>query len=136
MYEKPALICEEFVPNEYVAACWGVACDTKAANAYEQQIGTYSTDHLNHGSEHCGYSGNQVIITNNNNTPIRMTEIGTDGLGTLNCTIYMDGNYRTIKPISSVNIGETIYWTTSAGNKTWHHQGIVQATQNNKPNMS
>ena len=62
----------------------------------------------------------------------RMVEVGTDGLGTLSCTIYTDAYYTTQKSIDSVKAGDTIYWTTSAGNgwnkKTWHHVGTVFAT--------
>lgn len=65
-----------------------------------------------------------------------MTEIGTDGLGTLNCTIYWDSKYDSQRSVSSVNPGDTIYWTTSAGDKTWHHVGTVYATVPGHPNRS
>lgn len=65
-----------------------------------------------------------------------MVEVGTDGLGTLKCTIYSDANYTLEIPVSSVNTGSTIYWTTTAGNKVWHHVGTVYSTVSSRPNMS
>lgn len=43
MYEKPALICEEFVPNEYVAACYDYTaqfyCDYGSNGSKDPQTG-------------------------------------------------------------------------------------------------
>lgn len=131
-YVRPMMMGEKFLPNEYVAACWGVGCDIKVANEYDKYASGVS-----HANDHCGSSGNQVIYDDNNDgIPDRMTEIGTDGLGNLNCTIYTDENYNTTRSVSSVNSGETIYWTTSAGDRTWHHVGTVFDTVPGHPNRS
>lgn len=132
----PKATLEEFTPNEYVSACWGVACNVDDANAYEKRINNYHEVDLYHGADHCGTSGNQAIYLDSNGRPDHMTEIGTDRLGNLVCTIYTDDNYRNIRTIGSVRVGETIYWTTTSGNKTWHHQGLVTATVLNHPNQS
>ena len=100
-------------------------------------MGIYQPGVLDHSSDHCGLSGNQVIYDDNNDgTADRMVEVGTDGLGTLNCTIYTDSSYSAPMDISSVSTGQTIYWTTSAGNKTWHHVGTVFNTVPGHPNRS
>ena len=65
-----------------------------------------------------------------------MVEVGTDGLGTLTCTLYTDNTYKTTMDISTVKVGNTIYWTTAAGIKTWHHVGTVFQTVPNHPNRS
>lgn len=136
-YVRPMMMGEKFLPNEYVAACWGVGCSVDVANDIERRLGLYNPGHLDHGADHCGQSGNQVIYDDNNDgTPDRMTEIGTDGLGTLNCTIYTDDTYSTTKTVGSVKSGDTIYWTTSAGDRTWHHVGTVFNTVPGHPNRS
>lgn len=133
----PLVCVQQFEANEYVAACWGVGCNTAEANRIERNLGIYQPGVLDHSSDHCGLSGNQVIYDDNNDgTADRMVEVGTDGLGTLNCTIYTDSSYSTPMDVSSVSTGQTIYWTTSAGNKTWHHVGTVFNTVPGHPNRS
>ena len=133
----PLVCVQQFEANEYVAACWGVGCNTAEANRIERNLGIYQPGVLDHSSDHCGLSGNQVIYDDNNDgTADRMVEVGTDGLGTLNCTIYTDSSYSTPMSVSSVSTGQTIYWTTSAGNKTWHHVGTVFDTVPGHPNRS
>lgn len=133
----PLVCVQQFEANEYVAACWGVGCNTAEANRIEKNLGIYQPGVLDHSSDHCGLSGNQVIYDDNNDgTADRMVEVGTDGLGTLNCTIYTDSSYSAPMDISSVSTGQTIYWTTSAGNKTWHHVGTVFDTVPGHPNRS
>lgn len=136
-YVTPVMVGEEFIANEYVAACWGVGCDVTTANAIEDSMGNYDYPNLYHGADHCGLSGNQVIYDDNNDgTADRMVEVGTDGLGTLTCTIYTDNKYNKRKAVSSVKTGETIYWTTAAGSKVWHHVGTVFDTVPGHPNRS
>ena len=133
----PLVCVQQFEANEYVAACWGVGCNTAEANRIEKNLGIYQPGVLDHSSDHCGLSGNQVIYDDNNDgTADRMVEVGTDGLGTLNCTIYTDSSYSVPMDVSSVRTGQTIYWTTSAGNKTWHHVGTVFNTVPGHPNRS
>ena len=133
----PLVCVQQFEANEYVAACWGVDCSGDEANRIERNLGIYQPGVLDHSSDHCGLSGNQVIYDDNNDgTADRMVEVGTDGLGTLNCTIYTDSSYSTQMGVSSVSTGQTIYWTTSAGNKTWHHVGTVFNTVPGHPNRS
>ena len=136
-WEVPVIFVQQFEANEYVAACWGVVCSVDEANRIERNLGIYQPGVLDHSSDHCGLSGNQVIYDDNNDgTADRMVEVGTDGLGTLNCTIYTDSSYSTPMDVSSVSTGQTIYWTTSAGNKTWHHVGTVFNTVPGHPNRS
>lgn len=135
---EPRVQVEEFMPNEYVAVCWGVQCSIGRANKYEASISNSAQDHR---SEYCGTTGHQWLTDENNDgTPERMSEINTDGLGTLACTIYIDGSYRTPRDISTVEVDDYIYWTTSAGSgrdkRTWHHQGQVTATTPGHPNRS
>ena len=138
----PMAMVEEFEANEYVAVCWGVACDVSWANDYEQKYGFWEDGNVSHASDHCGNSSNQVIYDRNNDgVGEAMVETGTDGLGTLTCTIYTDYNRYTGRftgqtSASQVEVGDLIYWTTSSGNRTWHHRGTVTATAEGHPNRS
>ncbi|MCI6522371.1 MAG: hypothetical protein MR448_02880 [Parabacteroides sp.] len=142
VYQKPLLMSEDFVPQEYVAACWGVGCDVETANAYEQSHfaggeTTWWDLGCSHASGHCGSSANQVIRdSNNDGRGDEMVEVKTDGLGTLPCTIYSDATYNYMRSVSEVKIGDIIYWTTAAGTKVWHHVGTVFASVPGRPNMS
>lgn len=135
-WTTPKTVIEEFTPNKYIAACWGVCCDVEKANYYEKttKVNWWSDETwwdrgCSHDKKHCGTFGNQVIYDDNNDgIAERMVEIKTDGLGDLTCT--------TDKPIGSIKAGQYINWTTSAGDKTWHHQGLVTETVPGHPNMS
>lgn len=137
-WETPRTVVQGFEANEYVAACWGVGCDINWSNDYEKQHGRDYWNGVIHTANHCGNSSNQVIFDDNDDgTADRMIETGTDGLGDLVCTIYWDGSYSTKRNVSSVSIGETIYWTTRASDgRTWNHKGTVFATAEGHPNRS
>ena len=130
-YERPMAFEETFMTNEYVAACWGVACSIDSANKVDK--GHYGVDHV---AKHCGLDTNQHIYTNSKGVAVSMIEEGTDGLGNLTCNLYTDSSYRYSKSYSSVKQGDYIYQTTKSGNRTWHHQGFVKSTYKNRPNHS
>ena len=96
-WETPRIKVETFAPNDYVSACWGVACNVTAANQYETSIGKYDPTNLFHDANNCGQASNQYIQDKN-------------GDGTIE--------------------------TTSAGSRTWHHQGQAVATETAHPNRS
>ena len=137
-YVTPRMTGETFAANEYIAACWGVQCDVDWANRYEKNHDGDYWNGVTHDAAHCGNSSNQVIFDDNgDNIGDRMIETGTDGLGNLTCTIYWDPNYGERRDIKTVNIGDTIYWTTTASDgRTWNHKGTVFATAEGHPNRS
>ena len=116
--------------------------DVSWANNYEKQYGFWDHGNVSHASDHCGNSSNQVIYDKNNDgVGEAMVETGTDGLGTLRCTIYTNydensGQFSGLTSASQVHIDDVIYWTTSSGNRTWHHKGTVTATAEGHPNRS
>lgn len=136
-WETPRIAVEKFEANEYVAACWGVKCDVDWANHYEWLQGDDERG-VTHDNAHCGSASNQVIFDDNNDgTADRMIETGTDGLGDLECAIYRDENYQFSRPVSTVKVGDVIYWTTQAGDgRTWNHKGTVMASTPGHPNRS
>lgn len=135
-WETPRAEVEEFVPNEYCSVCWGVACNIKEANKYDK-----NKNGIFHEADHCGSMTNQVIRDiNSDGIADIMQEIGTDGLGTLECEIYTSDGYWREKDIETVKPGDYIYWTTEAGSgrnkRVWHHQGLVQESFEGHPNRS
>lgn len=139
-YVTPRMTGETFASNEYISVCWGVACDWEWANVYEQDHNNWYGGNISHAEDHCGNSSNQVIFDDDEDgIADRMVEVGTDGLGNLSCTIYRNQSYKNpvnISSITSKDIGQTIYWTTSASGRTWHHRGVITATAEGHPNRS
>lgn len=145
-YIRPTMQGEMFAANEYIAACWGVNCSTDAANTVEKNWywgpwwrpgkSNYELGQT-HDLAHCGKLTNQWVIDDDGDGIIdRMVETGTDGLGDLNCVLYKDANYETGASFDGVGIRSYIYWTTSSGDRTWHHQGTVVGTDPSHPNRS
>ena len=132
-YESPVLIFENFSPNEYVAACWKIACDVDSANAYEKKIGVPSWHR--HRAEHCGTASNQVIMDANGDGILEMVEENTDRLGILNCTPYYDADYTQARDLQNLKSGETLFWETKHYSLVWHHAGTVQP-YDGRPNHS
>lgn len=133
-YVTPRMTGETFASNEYISVCWGVECNVDAANRYEWWNDNSAQDHR---KAYCGTVGHQWLVDDDNNgTPESMQEISTDGLGSLDCTIYTNEDYDTVREIATVKVDDYIYWTTSADNRTWHHQGRVTATTPGHPNRS
>lgn len=65
-----------------------------------------------------------------------MIETGTDGLGNLECILYTNSDYNVVGNISNVEVGDTIYWTTTADGRTWNHMGRVFGKFPGHPNRS
>ena len=135
---RPRTEVQVFEANEYVAACWGVACDVEWSNKYEMTHGRDYWNGVTHDSAHCGNSSNQVIFDyDDDGIADQMIETGTYGLGDLGCTIYWNEKYSNVRNVSTVSVGDTIYWTTTASDgRTWNHKGTVFATAEGHPNRS
>lgn len=136
-YVKPIMVGEKFLAYEYVSACWGVACDTYAANRIEGKLGNSPLG--GHSERECGRFNQQAIVTNSNNVATGMVEIGT-AYGKLDCDLYTDDTYTVELDASTVENGDTIYWIT-VGNfmgkkQIYHHVGTVQLTDKYKVNHS
>lgn len=131
----PKTVIEEFTPNEYIAACWGVGCETNAANKYEQDHRNYLAWHRGDG---CGNASHQYLKDeNNDNIPEAMFENAPHLNGKqLECTIYADADYTKIISASIVRPGSKIYWKTTTNFITYHHQGTVFNTVEGHPNAS
>lgn len=145
-WEMPKTVVQRFEPNEYVAACWAIAC-TYGVQGGEAGINNENlpfwlherkdaTHTLRSDGTGCGHEDNQ-FITENANGSFSVMEINTQGLGNLNTSLTMNSSYRGLSPsISDVDPGDTIYWTTTSGDRTWYHMGIVSTADYGHPNRS
>ena len=142
-WEMPKTVVQRFEPNEYVAACYSVVCDTAAANDVEKDWIIWDhgwTSNYDAGQTHsptaCGAPGNYYVIDDNDDGKFdSMIEISRD-LGRLKCEIFTDASYSTGATLGSIASGQTIYWTTQSGDRIWHHQGLVGVTDSFHPNRS
>lgn len=132
-YVTPVMSEEIFEADEYIAACWKVACARPGTDDYDEHVsGKDVTHNLYDGGKGCGNANNQWIVENEDGT-FSMIEKNTKNQGDLTC-IMTDSNWgnETLKA-SNVSVGETVYWITNASdnsNRTWHHYGTVEANGN------
>lgn len=141
-YMKPVLAVQNFVPNEYVAACFELACgrgsdssfpygrywdDPERGDVSHSPIGTPNT---------CGDAGANRVITDDGGLFQSVGELnGEQGWlnGGLDYISQMDGN-------NTVDPGDVIFWHTEASgrhdNRRWNHWGVVQQQDPDHPNHS
>jgi hypothetical protein len=129
-WRMPSARVEKFVANEYVAACWTVACDIP--NRENKGIGSDAFDSdVKHGVKECGQVSHQYLVLDANGKPVEMKETNTQGMGILDCQVYTGPDYQTrVTDLSGINPGDYIYWTSSHDSRVWHHHGSVQGSAN------
>ena len=126
----PSARVEKFVANEYVAACWAVACDIP--NRENKGIGTDAfNESVKHGVKECGQISHQYLKLDEKGNPIAMKETNTQGMGVLECKVYTGADYQTqVTDLSTISPGDYIYWTSAHDSRVWHHHGSVQGSTN------
>lgn len=140
-WETPRVTIQEFEPNEYVAACYNIKCNVDAANGVEKRwmLNNWESNYENgqtHAADRCGSFGSYYVIDDNEDGSFdRMIEISPD-LGELSCSLYTNSSYKVLGNWNDIQSGSYIYWTTSSGNRTWHHQGRVAYQDTSHPNRS
>lgn len=148
-WEVPVIFVQQFEANEYVAACWSVACGVGAPpgnyGGYgEEQNWFYwggveplGADCDNHTGSCSNPANNQFRVENG---VVSFYAENSDQLGSLNggYTGYIDNNGDGV-----VNGGDTIFWYTVAGadrnspnGRRWNHYGTVVNADNSHPNRS
>ena len=134
-YKKPVMMGEKFVADEFVSVCWGVACNTSAANQIEKNMNNNPIG--GHRSTQCGNKNHQYILVDGQGNAVDIEERGHDLWGTLDGTIT-NQNYEPLsaEAIGAIEPGDTIYWVTSQSGNTYHHVGTVSAWDENYPNRS
>ena len=136
---KPRTEVQKFEANEYVAACWKIACTVGAQNGenYPNPDPISSDPGITHShnsdKKGCGWDHSQYIVEVGDGV-FNVTEYG-DNI--LECELTRNKNWTGLQDtISNVQPGQTIYWTTSLGDRTWYHYGTVGYEDANHPNRS
>lgn len=132
---KPITEVQDFVANEYVAACWGVECVVPQMDINgDWGVGT-------HREETCGQKDNQSIREVSEGV-FQIAEVNHDMTNRdLVATIYPNGfnnegvSTITLDQVKSLN-GKTIYWSTRFWGTTYRHEGIVQFDDASRTNHS
>ena len=120
---------ECFAANEYVAACWQVACDIRGKDTHASN---QDRQGVTHREEHCGTAANQVIYKDGSG--YTMIEENVENQPNLRCTITTSDWGQAIALDHEPTHGELIYWTTTgvmgSASTTWHHRGTVKNASN------
>lgn len=142
MYEKPMAFEEAFVADEYVAACYFLACE-RGSNGWTgnadkwggvREYG-YGVSHSPLGTSHtCGDKTANRVITDNGVVFEKVQEHnGEQGwIGGTFCSYDDNDDSKTL------SAGDTVYWSTFSGNndRRWNHYGTLEQADANHPNHS
>lgn len=134
-WETPRVTIQEFEPNEYVAACWYIACEYGIHNLEDPRSGNLhqkGSDGLG-----CGWADNQVIRDNPDGTFSIREEDGY--LEDYDMEMTKNSDYTGLsRTLANVNANDTIYWITksSDGSQKWFHYGTVVNPTPDHPNRS
>ncbi|MGM9537396.1 MAG: hypothetical protein ACI3VN_03595 [Candidatus Onthomonas sp.] len=147
VYERPLVTAEVFEANEYVAACWGVACSVGKGN-----YGGYSWSPYWGGTEPygdqchdhtgpCSHAENNQFSVNADSTEVtNFWEINADQKSNLNgaVTYYIDEDGS-----ENISDGDIIFWYTlgakdknNPNGRRWNHYGTVVNADSKHPNRS
>lgn len=149
-YERPILVGEKFVADEYVSACFYISCDYAPGvgpAGSNSQWGSSPYHSMDSDGTGCGHAENQAIsvlsgdIQDEAGATISITELNVkiNGRDEGERQCYFVGSEGATSPrqetISGVNAGDTIYWVTDVG--YWMpHKGVVTYSDSNRPNHS
>ncbi|MBQ7565335.1 MAG: InlB B-repeat-containing protein [Lachnospiraceae bacterium] len=115
-----------------VTGWWRITCE-RMGNEASVADPVFGPNHT-HRKIYCGDPSHWRIDLDENGVPTKLTEIDTPyptyNNGELPCVIYTDDTYTTVRDISTIRQGETIYWTSvHDGIKVqWRHYGTVEST--------
>lgn len=142
VYENPVAYEESFVANEYVAACYYLACErgAKGVNPYQQNKwgeNEFGSD-IRHERSMAGTcsdkTANRVISDTGFLKASQVGEYNKDqGWITGGIDNWDDTNHN-----NKLDVGEIIYWHTynSGKSRRWNHWGTLQQADPKHPNHS
>lgn len=123
-----------------VTTCYKIACNTDAANAYEEQVLRWEPSWLYyHNPGHCGNENNQVVVVDDKNKITGIKELKHKtfgGVEVLPCEIFEDSGYTVKGSPGTLEVGKTVYWRTNYTGRTFSHQGELKLVNANKQSMS
>ena len=122
MWTKPMAVAEQFMPNEYIAACWRLGCEVRGFEG-----GFLSSPY--HDPNDCGNQTHQYIVqVPGTENVYKLTEYK-DGRH-LSTVIYPNDNYTNGQGTNTITldgsvVGKKVYWTTLYNFITYHHEGTI-----------
>ena len=141
-YVKPMMESEVFAANEYIAACFQLACGrgSDPSLPYGSHWQTDERGNVSHSTigtpNTCGDATANRVITDDGGVFQSVGEYnGEQGWlnGGLDYILQMDGN-------NTVDLGDVIFWHTETNGwfkkRKWNHWGVVQQQDPNHPNHS
>lgn len=141
-WTTPMAMEECFTANVDVAVttCYKIACNTDAANAYEDQVLRWEPSWLYyHNPDHCGNENNQVVVVDDKNKITGIKELKHKtfgGVEVLPCEIFEDSGYTVKGSPGTLEVNKTVYWRTNYTGRTFSHQGTLKLVNANKQSMS
>ncbi|MDY5783895.1 MAG: hypothetical protein SPK62_08305 [Gemmiger sp.] len=137
----PCVNIQNFEANEYVAACWNVACQNNTtyynrnsnapdSSKWSGKEGPYDSVFSHEGT--CTDSSNNYFRVDADGTVTFIEETtadqgslkgGYDGYTDVNNNGVLDG-------------GDYVYWYTDNGTRRWNHWGVAQTADAAHPNRS
>lgn len=148
MYEMPMAYEEAFVANEYVAACYGLACSVGFGNSgdkgnkwkYDEKGSVFHEHDFVSGT--CTDASANRVITNDGSVVKSVSEYNKD-------QGWLDGGFDYWYDRNNNGIVDTkdgIYWHTESKknnywgqsfvDRRWNHYGILAPLDSSRPNHS
>lgn len=144
-YLKPTAYIEAFSANEYVAACYSLACNVGSGKINpvthtKWDSGSNGEEvHLSSGTGNCSDKGSNYLTVGSNGEFLSLEEWRSDlndnKGGWLHGTKV---DYRDLNNDHKYGPKDYIAWNTSNsdGTRTWHHCGIAEVADPKHPNHS
>lgn len=144
MYEKPMAFEEAFVADEYVAACYYLACErgSHGWNGNNDKWGgipesRYKVSHSSIGTKGtCGDKTANRVITDNGDI-FKNVQEHNGQQGWINGEFCGYDNNDNDHP--ELSPGDTVYWSTFSNEtppRRWNHYGTLELADANHPNHS
>lgn len=141
VYESPKACAEIFTANEYIAACYDLACSVGAGGnppyGFKWNREEYGSDvsHSKPGTaDTCADSTANRVITGEGGTFHSIGEYNGEQ-GWINGALDY---WKDVNENGRYDTGDVVYWHTLSGNndRRWNHWGTIAQADPNHPNHS
>lgn len=137
-WKKPVIEVQKFEANEYVAACFQLAC-TAMGNDKVPMYGHNGKICNTHSSQYCGNPAHQSLSVANGVLSVKEINASNEVSSTLHTiSLSYTDNDRNGVP----SVGDAVEWANQAdipgirNDVVWHHSGKLTAVDTKYPNRS
>lgn len=141
-WKRPEAVGQMFEPNEYVAACFSLACDVGPGPSGASNGEYWNQNEYGNDITHAAAGTNGTCADASVNRVITDDGTKVDSVGEFNKDQgWINGGFENWIDTNNnrkVDAGDTIYWYTTNANQTrrWNHRGILQPLDASNPNHS